>query len=154
MMKSTMIGIIFAIIALEGSALATPIASGLEDLDGKSVTLDSQAKKVLVVFWATWCPSCRSEFTKDLPEFAKLSDVDVLTVNTDSERERARDFVSREKIPFKVFRDPSKAFRKQLQVLSVPHWAVFERKGLNDWSLVSSQGAFEVGAVKKALAVN
>jgi thiol-disulfide isomerase/thioredoxin len=152
-MKKIFTTILLTLAISHANAWAVPIAAGLEDLDGKSTQLDSQSKKVLVVFWATWCPSCRSEFSKDLPELAKLAGVEVLTVNTDTDRDRAKDFVTREKIPFKVFRDPSKAFRKQLQVLAVPHWAVYERKGTSEWSLVSSQGAFEIEAVKKALAV-
>ena len=134
--------------------MASPIAVGLEDLDGKAVVLDSRADKVLVVFWATWCPSCRVELSKDLPELAKLTGVEVQTVNTDSSPERVRDFVNRERIPFRVLRDPSRSFRKQLGASVVPYWAVFERKTAGDWKMVASQEAFEVSAVKKALALN
>lgn len=132
-------------------AWSAPIAVGLEDLEGKSTAMDSQAKKVLVVFWATWCTSCRAEFAKDLPELAKSPGLDILTVNTDADRERAKEYVSREKISFKVFRDPSKNLRKSLQVLSVPHWAVYERSGVADWKLLASQGAFDLDAIKRTL---
>src|SRR5215472_16384322 len=41
----------------------------LPDLDGKQIRLsDSRGHVVLLVFWATWCPPCRSE----MPNLAKL----------------------------------------------------------------------------------
>jgi thiol-disulfide isomerase/thioredoxin len=138
-------------VLLTGSAWSSPIATALEDLEGKPTTLESPANKVLVVFWATWCPSCRSEFSKELPELAKTPGIEIVTVNTDTDRERAKDYVTREKIPFKVFRDPSKAFRRSLKVFSVPHWAVYARKGASDWQLVTSQGAFDLAEVKRSL---
>jgi thiol-disulfide isomerase/thioredoxin len=108
-----------ALVSLPIQAWSSPIAAGLEDLDGKATTMESPASKVLVVFWATWCPSCKSEFSKELPELARMPNVEVVTVNTDTDRERAKDYVSREKIPFKVFRDPSKVYLPQHCVSSV-----------------------------------
>lgn len=150
----SLLSLVAWIIGASPSAQSAPIAAGLEDLDGKAVVMDSQANRVLVVFWATWCPSCRSEFTSDLPALARLPGVEVLTVNTDSDRERAKDFVGREKLPFRVYRDPSKGLRKALQVASVPHWAVYGRKDKADWQLIASQGAFDLAAVKRSLTQN
>ncbi|MFP3339367.1 TlpA disulfide reductase family protein, partial [Micrococcus sp. SIMBA_131] len=41
----------------------------LQTLNGKTVQLsDYKGKRVIVNFWATWCPPCRAE----IPDFQKL----------------------------------------------------------------------------------
>jgi len=64
----------------------------LEGIDGKKVSLaDYKGKKVILNFWATWCPPCRGE----MPEFddmdkelKKTKEAVLLAVNmTDGERD-------------------------------------------------------------------
>jgi len=43
----------------------------LRDLEGKSLALsDLRGRRLVLDFWATWCPPCR----KEIPHFVKLSD--------------------------------------------------------------------------------
>ncbi|MBI1911433.1 MAG: TlpA family protein disulfide reductase [Deltaproteobacteria bacterium] len=70
----------------------------LQDLNGKTVTLESlKGKVVFVDFWASWCPPCK----KELPELNKLmdkykdSDVVVAAINVDKNKAQAADFVSK-----------------------------------------------------------
>ncbi|MBY7143569.1 TlpA family protein disulfide reductase [Virgibacillus sp. NKC19-3] len=84
---------------VEGAAITPPgsteIEQGesapefeMETLDGEKITLSElKGKKVILNFWATWCPPCRDE----MPEMQKFheaygDEVEILAVNlTDTE---------------------------------------------------------------------
>lgn len=58
----------------------------LETLDGDMVKLsDFRRNKVMINFWATWCPPCRAEMP-DMERFHQDKDIVILAVNlTDTE---------------------------------------------------------------------
>jgi thiol-disulfide isomerase/thioredoxin len=132
------------------------LASGLTELSelqsGKSAQIESKENKLLVTFWATWCPSCEEHLAKELPALDARPDVTVVTVNTDKEAKRAQHFVQKHDVKLPVFLDSSGSLRKELKVFSVPHWALYSRKSSRDaWTLVTSQPAFEMSAIEAAL---
>lgn len=136
------------------SAAARASAPSLVDLDGKPVALDvsSSKDKELVVFWASWCDECRDHLAKELPELNARPDVSVVTVNTDRDNDRVREFVRKEGIHLPVLRDPGKELRSSLHVFSVPHWAVYRRDpGTHQLTLTKSEAAFDMGHVLEAL---
>lgn len=148
-----LIALLFSLQAIP--ALATPTAAtealaGLTRLDGQAAGYQPQKRATLVVFWATWCEDCRAKLKHELPELAKREDLDLITVNSDQSRERAQEYVQREKVSLPVFRDESKALRRSLQIFSVPHWALYRRtpEGLQ---LVTSAAAFQTPDVLNAL---
>src|SRR5699024_11189883 len=57
-----------------------------ETLEGDSVKLSNlRGERVMVNFWATWCPPCRAEIP-DLQKFHENEDINILAVNlTDTE---------------------------------------------------------------------
>ena len=60
----------------------------LTTLDGEEVTLaDYQGKKVVLNFWATWCPPCKAEMPhmqNYYEDMAEQENVEILAVNLTS----------------------------------------------------------------------
>ena len=108
MLKRFFCFILIAAAALTTAAPAAALTVGdsvsditLTDLQGKSVSLSHmRGRRIVLNFWATWCPPCRSE----MPEFVRMNsalyekgEAILLMVNlTDGKRdtkEKVREFI-------------------------------------------------------------
>jgi peroxiredoxin len=80
-------------------------AFSLNSLDGKPIALsDFRGKPVLIIFWATWCDSCKEEMPI-LEKFfqGKRDQLTILLIAIDGERKRAaQKIVSENKITLPV----------------------------------------------------
>jgi len=80
-------------------------AFSLKSLDGNQVSLrDFRGKPVLIVFWATWCDSCKEEMPV-LEKFSqgKRDQLTILLIAIDGERKRAvQTIVNKNKITLPV----------------------------------------------------
>jgi len=97
----------------------------LKTLSGDSMSLSSvKGKKVIINFWATWCPPCRSE----MPDMQKIQDehkddVVVLAVNltnSESSVDTVKSFVDELELTFPVLLDEKGEINNQYEVLSYP----------------------------------
>lgn len=104
------------------------------DLNGTSHTLAQHRGKVVVLhFWASWCPYCRSE----IPELTQLhgewtsKGVLVLTISADEDLAALQRFVAQRRLPYPVIADlkarPSVVDRYRLS--GVPTTYVVGRDG-------------------------
>lgn len=65
----------------------------VKGLDGKVYTLnDYKGKPLLLVFWATWCPTCKKEIAKIAENYQKLKDagLQILLVSMDRDPETVK----------------------------------------------------------------
>lgn len=98
----------------------------LMTLEGKEVTLeDFRGKKILLNFWATWCPPCKEEMPdmEALYEEYKEDDFVVLAVNvtiTEKNREDVHKFAEEYKLSFPILMDESGKVASQYDILSYP----------------------------------
>jgi peroxiredoxin len=103
----------------------------LTDLRGKTWALkDLHGQVVLVNFWATWCPPCRSEMP-DLEAIYRRFKKDGLIVLaiTDEEAGKIKPFVNEYGFSYPIVLDPDKSVHKQYTIEGLPRSFVYDRDG-------------------------
>lgn len=117
-----------------GSGIAVGVKAPdfeLKTLDGKSVKLsDLQGKKVILNFWATWCPPCKAE----MPEMQKYhekigDDAVILAVNIDPQL-KVQEFIDDMGITFTIPLDTDDTVNTMYQVISIPTTYFIDTKGI------------------------
>lgn len=95
----------------------------LKTLEGDTVQLsDYQGERVILNFWATWCPPCRAE----IPDFKKLygeKDVVILAVNltdTEDNTNTVTNFVNDFEMNFPVLMDTKSEVANTYKVQAYP----------------------------------
>lgn len=145
-----------ATVGLEKGNLAPDFE--LRSVDGKAMKLSSlRGKKVIVNFWATWCPPCRLE----MPEMEKFytknknEGIEILAVNlTKAEKSRADvpAFIEAYGITFPVLLDENSDAARLYGVSSIPASFIIDTQGVIQQKIVGPM-TYEVmekmlGAVK------
>lgn len=108
----------------------------LQTLDGESVKLsDLQGKKVILNFWATWCPPCKSEmphFQDYYEEYAKEDNVEILAVNL-TIQDKVKDvdsFVENYGLTFPVLLLDKPGLNNTYKVISIPTTYMIDTNGV------------------------
>ncbi len=105
----------------------------LKTLDGKSVKLsDYRGQKVIVNFWATWCPPCREEIP-DLQKLYNNKDVEILAVDltqTEKNLDDVRKFVNDDfEMTFPVLMDEVSDVANMYDVMAYPTSYMIDTEG-------------------------
>ena len=148
---SAALSLLVCLLTVAAQAATTTLdLSKTQALSETAVPAEPKTEKVLLYFWGTWCSDCKSKLGHELVDLSKRPGVTLVTVNTDSDIERARHFVEKEKITLPVAGDVDKSLRKEFKVFSVPHWVVLKRSG-SAWEIAQSQSGSDLDALTKAL---
>ena len=99
----------------------------LQTLEGKKVKLsDYRGKKVILNFWATWCPPCKEEIPhmeKYYKSLNKKDNVEVVAVNltsADKSKEYIKEFAESYDITYPILLDKKGEQQKQYEIVTIP----------------------------------
>ncbi|GLC87770.1 peroxiredoxin family protein [Lysinibacillus piscis] len=121
----------------------TAPAITLTSLDGENINLqDLRGKKVVLNFWATWCPPCKAEMPhmqEYYEQHAKKDNVEILAVNlTKEERDVTEDakidtvmtFKDSFELTFPILLDPNHVAGSTYQIIAIPTTYFIDSKGI------------------------
>ena len=106
----------------------------LNTVDGKSLSLsDLRGKKVILNFWATWCPPCRDE----MPEMQKFyeehhKNVEIVAVNLTSQDSinKIKPFIQEYGLTFPIVLDENGEVLKLYEIEPIPTSYIIDSKGI------------------------
>lgn len=126
--------------SVDGQPLPPPVAVGTTapafeavDLAGAPQSLAAnKGHVVLLQFWASWCPHCRSDvpYMKELATKYEKKGVKILTVSVDQELDKLQAFLQNEQLPYPVI--TASAYP------ALP--ALYEMQGIPGYYLISATG--------------
>jgi peroxiredoxin len=106
----------------------------LKSIDGKDVRLsDYKGQVVLLNFWATWCPPCRSEMPsiESLSRKMKGYDFVILAVSIDGfETSQLKNIVSPNHYTFTVLHDPEQGVADVYLISGIPTTYIIDKNGV------------------------
>lgn len=108
----------------------------LVTLKGESVKLsDYKGKKVILNFWATWCPPCKAEMPhmQKFYEENKEDGIEILAVNLtdiDSGKESIESFVKDYELTFEIPLDQEGDIGRQYQAFTIPTSYLIDTNGV------------------------
>lgn len=103
----------------------------LKTLTGETVKLSQfEGKKVMLNFWATWCPPCKEEMP-EMEQFyrEKKEDIVILAVNIDPQFD-VQQFAKEMGVTFPILLDEDDSVNKMYQILTIPTTFFIDEKGI------------------------
>jgi thiol-disulfide isomerase/thioredoxin len=104
----------------------------LPDLNGKEISLGSlKGKKVMLNFFATWCPPCKAEMPdmEKLYQETKNSDFVILAVNLGEDADVVKDFMKKNNYNFPVLLDLKGTVADKYSISAIPTTYFLDKEG-------------------------
>lgn len=104
----------------------------LESLSGEQISLSSfKGKGVILFFWATWCPHCRSALGELNTEYANIknSNIEVLAIDIDESKARVENFIKKYSLGYPVLLDVGGEVSSQYNVVGIPSFILISKDG-------------------------
>ncbi|MBM7622058.1 peroxiredoxin [Bacillus tianshenii] len=107
----------------------------LTTLEGEKMKLsDYKGKKIILNFWATWCPPCKAEMPHMQEFYEKNSDeIEILAVNltnVDKGQDAIKGFVEEYGLTFEIPLDEEGMIGMQYQAFTIPTSYVIDSNGI------------------------
>lgn len=105
----------------------------LNDLGGNPVSLSDYrgVKPVILIFWTTWCPYCRTALKslKDSYQLYRERGIEILAINTGESAQKVNSFVEGLGLGFKNLLDRDAQVAYDYNVLGVPTYFLISKEG-------------------------
>ena len=98
-------------------------------LDGKSFELGYQGYPMVINFWATWCPPCKTEMPELMLFTERNTGVEFYAVSIQEDPATIRDFIRQNGIRFTPVIDTTGAAAQKYRVSAIPTTIVVNRHG-------------------------
>lgn len=101
-------------------------------MDGKTIGIDSLAGKVVLLnFWATWCPPCRSEMPtmETLHKFMNGMNFTIAAISVGEKRSTVSSFLAESPYSFPIYLDESGAVSRSFVGQGIPTTYILDKKG-------------------------
>lgn len=114
----------------------------LTTLEGEPIRLSElQGKKVILNFWATWCPPCKAEMPhmqNFYEDYAETENVEIVAVNlTSGDREASvEEFVKDYGLTFPIPMDVEGEVGQKFQAVTIPTSYIIDTNGLIQHKIV------------------
>ncbi|MGG3562796.1 redoxin domain-containing protein [Neobacillus rhizosphaerae] len=108
----------------------------LSTLEGESVKLsDYKGKKVILNFWATWCPPCKEEMPhmQNFYEHNKETGIEIVAVNLtnlDNGKDAVETFAKVNRLTFSIPLDEKGTIGMQYQAFTIPTSYIIDSTGV------------------------
>jgi DsbE subfamily thiol:disulfide oxidoreductase len=105
----------------------------LTDLNKNTVSLgDYKGKKVILNFWATWCPPCVNEMPllQEVYNNRKGEGIEVIGINYNEDYERVKKFISEKGVAFTILIDSDLKVSMDYGVIGLPVTFFIDRDGI------------------------
>lgn len=123
----------------------------LETLDGDVVSLsDFKGQKIILNFWATWCPPCRAE----MPDFEEAyvdDNLEILAVNlteSESNESRVHSFIDELGLTFPILMDRASNVSDMYEVRTYPTTYIIDSEGMIQFRAL---GAINADIIRREL---
>ncbi|KPL59464.1 redoxin domain-containing protein [Rossellomorea vietnamensis] len=130
----------------------------LTTLDGEEVKLsDYQGKKVILNFWATWCPPCKAEMPhmeQYYEKNAKKENVEILAVNLTSQDEgkkAVQQFVDGYELTFPILLDEKGDIGGEYRAFTIPTTYMIDTNGLIRHKIVGPMNEEMMGKMVRGM---
>ena len=105
----------------------------LPNLEGQSISLgDFRGKSVLINFWTTWCPPCRSEMPYIQEVYEEWSDkgLVVLAIDIGESSSKVENFMQSYNLSFPVLLDSNQSVSLKYRIRAIPTTFFIDKDGI------------------------
>lgn len=130
----------------------------LTTLDGEAIKLsDYQGKKVILNFWATWCPPCKAEMPHMQSYYENNADkenVEILAVNLtsmDDGEKAVHQFIDGYELTFPIPMDEEGEIGDQYRAFTIPTTYMIDTKGTIQHKIVGPMNEDMMGKMVEGM---